>query len=137
MSCPAPNRRVEDLNPQYRDRFLRYLGALESTFPQFKVIVTETLRSEERQACLRKTGASKTARSNHQDGNAMDIALYRHATKELDWRPAVFRNVYRMCDPRDYMLTSGEHLWGWDSVHLQPVELQGRGNDLDPKMEGY
>lgn len=132
-----PDRRLESLDPRYRDRFVRYLEQLEATFPQFNFIVTETRRSAERQAHLLKTGASKTRRSNHQDGIAMDIAIYRHETKELDWRPAVYRNVYRLLDPRQYGLTSGAHLWGWDEGHLQIVEAQGEGNDLGSDLESY
>lgn len=137
MSCPQPNRKVASLHPLYAQRFMDFLNSLERTFPQFNIIVTETLRSDERQACLRKSGASKTARSNHQDGNAMDIALYRHSTKELDWRPAVFRNVYRMVDPWQFGLTTGAHLWQWDEGHIQPIELQGKGKALSLAMEAY
>lgn len=140
MSCEKfpPNRKLEGLSETYRERFIQYLNALEAHFPQFKIIVVETLRSEERQDCLRKSGASQVVRSNHQDGEAMDIALYRHETRMLDWRTPVFRNVYRVLDPRRFGLTSGAHLWnGWDAGHLQPVELQGPGRDLGHEMEEY
>lgn len=139
MSCEKfpPNRKLEGLSEEYRDRFIRYLNALEAHFPQFKIIVVETLRSEERQDCLRESGASQVVRSNHQDGVAMDIALYRHESKSLDWRPAVFRNVYRQLDPRRFGLTSGAHLWGWDEGHLQPVELQGPGKEIGLGLEVY
>lgn len=139
MKNPPPaDRSLDSLDPKYRQRFVDFLAALERTFPQFRVIVTETRRSDERQAYLRSTGASRTKRSNHQDGIAMDIALLRKATNELDWRPAVFRNIYRVVDPRKFGLTSGGMLWnGFDWVHLQIIEVQGRGEDLDPRMESY
>ena len=138
MKQPPPaDRSLDSLDPRYRQRFVDYLEALNRTFPQFRVIVTETRRSQERQDYLRSTGASKTTRSNHQDGLAMDIALLRKATNELDWRPAVFRNVYRVVDPRAYGLTTGAHLWGWDEGHIQTVEAQGRGVDLSPLQESY
>lgn len=139
MKNPPPaDRSLDSLDPKYRQRFVDYLAALEKTFPQFRVIVTETRRSDERQKYLRSTGASKTERSAHQDGIAMDIALLRKATNELDWRPAVFRNVYRVVDPRKYGLTTGAHLWdGWDSLHHQIVEHQGPGKDLSKELESY
>lgn len=135
--CPKPQREMGALDPEYRERFQRYFQALEATFSQFNFIVTETRRTQERQDCLRQAGASKVRRSNHQDGQAVDFAIYRHSTGELDWRPQVYRNVYRVLDPRKYGLTSGAHLWGWDQGHLQVVEVQGEGNDLDPEMEAY
>lgn len=138
MKSPPPaDRSLDSLDPRYRQRFVDYLAALEKTFPQFRVIVTETRRSDERQRYLRSTGASRTTRSNHQDGVAMDIALLRKATNELDWRPAVYRNIYRVVDPRKYGLTSGAHLWGWDEGHLQVVEAQGTGKDLGKEIEKY
>ena len=137
MPCPKEDRDLGSLNPAYAERFLAYLRALRETFPQFDVIVTETRRSDERQACLRKTGASDVVRSNHQDGNALDIALLRKSTGKLDYRQAVFRNVYRLLDPRAYGLTSGAHLWDWDEGHLQIVEAQGPGRDLGDELESY
>ena len=139
MSCeqfPA-NRSMDSLAPKYRQRFEDFLAEARKTFPQFQFIVTECGRSAERQACLRKSGASQTARSNHQDGAAMDFCVLRKSTGQIDWRPAVYRNIYRVVDPRDFRLTSGAHLWGWDEGHLQPIELQGRGKDLSPKQEKY
>lgn len=140
MSCekyPA-NRSLDALDPKYRERFIEYLEVLRKTFPQFEIIVTETLRSQARQDCLRKSGASQTVRSNHQDGYAMDIALLRKKTNQLDYRPAVFRNIYRVVDPRNFGLTTGAHLWdGFDCLHIQPIELQGPGKDLSPEMESY
>lgn len=139
MSCEQfpPNRSLEDLSPKYRLRFERYLEAANDMFPQFNIFPTETLRSDERQACLLASGASQVKHSNHQDGIAMDIAILRHSTDSLDWRPAVFRNVYRLLDPRKFGLTSGAHLWGWDQNHLQIVEDQGRGKNLSAQLESY
>lgn len=139
MKPPPADRSLDSLDPRYRQRFVDFLGALERTFPQFRVIVTETRRSDERQAYLRSTGASRTERSNHQDGIAMDIALLRKATNELDWRPAVFRNIYRVVDPRKFGLTSGAHLWGWDEGHLEVLGLpkQAPSKDLSKEMESY
>lgn len=138
MSNPPPaDRSLDSLDPKYRPRFVKFLKKLEKTFPQFRVIVTETRRSDERQAYLRGTGASRTTRSAHQDGIAMDIALLRKITNELDWRPAVFRNVYRIVDPRKFGLTTGAHLWDWDEVHIQIVEHQGSGRDLGEELEKY
>lgn len=137
MKPPPADRSLDSLDPRYRQRFVDFLGALERTFPQFRVIVTETRRSDERQAYLRSTGASRTERSNHQDGIAMDIALLRKATNELDWRPAVFRNIYRVVDPRKFGLTSGAHLWNFDELHIQIVEAQGPGKDLSKEIESY
>lgn len=67
----------------------------------------------------------------------MDIALLRKATNELDWRPAVFRNIYRVVDPRKFGLTSGAHLWNFDELHIQTVEAQGPGKDLSKELESY
>lgn len=139
LSCeqfPA-NRNLGDLDPKYRDRFERFLAKLRTTFPQFQFIVTETYRSAERQECLRRSGASQTTHSNHQDGVAMDFCVLRKSTNQIDWRPAVYRNIYRVVDPREFGLTTGSHLWGWDEGHCQVVEVQGSGKDLSPEQEKY
>ena len=139
MSCDAqkPIRELASLDPRYRQRFIDFLAAFEATFPQFNAIVIEARRTPERQACLLHSGASKVQHSNHQDGIAIDWVPLRHANSRLDYRVAVFRNIYRKLDPRQFGLTSGAHLWGWDQGHLQIVEAQGRGKDLEPQLESY
>ncbi len=48
-------------------------------------IVTEGLRSKERQAQLVKAGASRTMHSKHLTGHAVDLACTLHAEVRWDW----------------------------------------------------
>lgn len=57
----------------------------------YDFMITEGLRSMERQQELFKQGKSKTLKSYHLTGNAVDIALI--VNKEVNWDFALYREV--------------------------------------------
>lgn len=57
----------------------------------YDFMITEGLRSMERQQELFKQGKSKTLKSYHLAGNAVDIALI--VNKEVNWDFALYREV--------------------------------------------
>lgn len=59
----------------------------------YDFMITEGLRSMERQQELFKQGKSKTLKSYHLTGNAVDIALI--VNKEVNWDFALYREVAR------------------------------------------
>lgn len=62
-------RKLDKLTPEFREKVEKFLKACPQVF------VTESWRSEERQAELVKAGLSFVKRSNHQDGLAVDVAF--------------------------------------------------------------
>lgn len=56
-----------------------------ATYSTVKFIVTEGLRTQERQAMLVKQGASKTMNSKHLTGRAVDIAPIVDGKVRWDW----------------------------------------------------
>lgn len=59
--------------------------AIEIT--KFDFVITEGVRSFARQEQLFKSGASKTMRSRHLTGHAVDIAPYLDGSPRWDWPP--------------------------------------------------
>jgi len=72
MNCNTypPNRNIDKLSPKFKEKVQRFLADNPEIF------VTEASRSAHRQSCLLRTGASRIARSRHQDGMAIDIAFH-------------------------------------------------------------
>lgn len=66
-------RDVEGLQPRVQAAWADLSKRLKAR--GVHVVITETLRTEERQAWLRAKGASKVSRSKHQDGLALDVML--------------------------------------------------------------
>lgn len=64
---------------------------LASKLSPLKFIVTEGLRTKERQADLVRAGASKTYRSRHITGHAVDIAV--KVGNEVRWDWPLYRTV--------------------------------------------
>lgn len=62
-------RKLDKLTPEFREKVEKFLKACPQVF------ITESWRSEERQAELVKAKLSFVKRSNHQDGLAIDIAF--------------------------------------------------------------
>ena len=73
MIEPKAYRGLDKLEPNFKKKVTKWLTAVESM--DVDIFVTETWRSDERQAYLLSIGASHVKRSNHQDGLAVDIAF--------------------------------------------------------------
>lgn len=72
MSCTTthpPYREIDKLTPTMQRRVAAWLSVTPEIF------LTETWRSDARQACLLQEGKSRIQRSRHQDGEAVDIAF--------------------------------------------------------------
>ncbi len=126
MIEPEQNRDLEALDADYLGLFTVYLAALQKRLPNYKIIVTETRRSKERQEFLKAKGASKTMHSNHLLGRAIDIALLNTVTGQIDWSDLAYKAAYTLCDPRRYGLVSGGQLWDWDWPHLELMDIDAK-----------
>jgi hypothetical protein len=70
------------------------MASAEWPFPkwEFQIGKTGAYRTEEQQAVAVKSGASKTMKSKHREGKAIDITIYKAGTEEAIWD----RNTYIM-----------------------------------------
>lgn len=68
-------RSLNNINLEGLDHRLILLLGLMLEFSPYDFVVTETLRTKERQAQLVKEGKSKTMNSKHITGKAFDIAI--------------------------------------------------------------
>lgn len=75
-------RSLEKLDPDFRTLVERFLSKLlEESIP---VLVTETLRTPDRQRRLVDQGSSWTLNSRHLTGHAIDLYPYLHFAMEKD-----------------------------------------------------
>lgn len=64
-------RNTDKLAPKFREKVEKFLGEVNKT--EKVIFLSETWRSDERQAELVAAKLSQVKRSNHQDGLAVDI----------------------------------------------------------------
>lgn len=79
-------QRLAGVNP----RLVRVIAAVAAAAPG-RFFVTEGLRTKERQAALVKAGKSRTMRSKHLTGNAVDIVVLKNGV--VTWDFAEYREL--------------------------------------------
>jgi len=77
---PRSVRRLEGVHPD-----LIHVVRKAASFGEMSFIVTEGLRTEERQKKLLAAGASQTMRSRHLTGHAVDLAVLVDGDVRWDW----------------------------------------------------
>lgn len=106
------DRDLGKLNPNFRkkvDEFLRIVA------PKYGVFITEAWRSDARQKELFAQGLSKTKRSKHQDGLAIDIAFLGKELYPIEikrWEEVA--KIAKECG-----MNWGYDMWGWDKPHFE------------------
>lgn len=106
-------RGLDKLNPTFRAKVEKFLAEVNKTSQI--IFITESWRSEERQAELVKAWLSKVKRSNHQDWLAVDIWFYWSQLYPSDM--ATWRKVADI--GKKYWIDWGFDLWKWDKPHFQ------------------
>ena len=84
MGFILSQRSLKNLEGVHADLVLVVERALEITTVDF--VVTEGLRSTERQEQLVKSGASKTKNSRHLTGHAVDVAAWVDGKVSWNWK---------------------------------------------------
>lgn len=84
-----------------------------------KVRVTDGSRTPERQAELMKQGLSRTLKSRHLEGMAVDLAYIRagKARFEWSWYQMIDKHMQRAC--LSFGLDAGDLVWGGDWTTLR------------------
>lgn len=118
------DRDLRKLNPNFR---VKVNAFLRQAVPQCGIFVTEAWRSDERQKELFAQGLSKTKRSKHQDGLAIDIAFLGEELYPKD--PKKWEEVAEIA--KECGINWGYEMWGWDKPHF---EDNGK-NFFDPMTE--
>lgn len=116
------NRNIEDLHPSFRLRFMTALEEYNNKYPNKQIFVTETTRTKERQAQLVKQGYSKTMKSNHLTGMAVDIAF--HWSSLYPWSKDTRLNLCHIMNKYGIVNAYYDLHWWFDKPHFQAVELQ-------------
>ncbi len=83
MSFIFPPKSIELLETVHSD--LRKVAYRALSHTQVGFIITEGIRTPERQAELFKSGASKTMNSRHITGHAIDVAAMMNCKVSWDW----------------------------------------------------
>lgn len=114
----ASERKLVGVNGRLAD-FIRQLSIL-SPYP---FIVTEGLRTKQRQRELVKSGASKTLNSRHLVGRAVDIVPEIHGRISWDWNhfTPIIKCAKAHASATGFPLKFG-YDWGWDAPHIEMEE---------------
>lgn len=125
---PARDRRLDSLHPLFRHPLEAWLDACVRRLPHVDVRVTETRRTEERQAWLFAQGREEpylgatrvtwTMDSRHRWGLAADLAMIRRSSGEAIWEIPSWRHLYQVVPLEPFGL---KHIAPAEWVH---VELQ-------------
>lgn len=129
----------------------RSLGNLVGVHPQLAWAVTEAIkitkqdftvlegvRTSKRQRELYNTGKSKTLRSYHLNGLAVDLVPFVNG--KLTWEDEYFVEIHAAMDRiiKKYSLPieNGFDLWGWDKPHYQMTGMRAEYDvrRLRPKL---
>lgn len=106
-------RLLDKLNPIFKKKVELFLWEVNKS--EEVIFVTESWRSTERQKELVKAGLSFVARSNHQDGLAIDIAF-----RGAELYPKEYNKWRAVADiAKKYQIEWGYDLWEWDKSHFQ------------------
>jgi len=108
-----PYKLLDKLSKPFQEKVKKWFSEVNKDSEV--IFVTETWRSEERQKELVRLWLSKVARSNHQDGRAVDIwfrGKELYPTNDKLWR--------RVADiAKKYGIDWWFDLWKWDKPHFQ------------------
>lgn len=93
---------------------------IDKELPGYSFIVTEGLRTLERQKQMVSEKKSKTMNSKHLTGNAVDIALLKDNT--ITWNASEYKKISVLFkkyakELNINLIWGGD--WGWDSVHFE------------------
>lgn len=115
------NRNINDLKSTFRERFILAMDEYNERYEP-NIFVVEWLRSKELQAKYFKEWKTKTMKSNHLTGNAVDIAFLWTELYPKSNTPRI--NLCRVM--RRYGIVNGYFdLKRWfDKPHFQAVEIQ-------------
>ena len=90
------------------------------TLTTMDFVVLEGVRTLERQRELVRAGASKTLKSRHLTGHAVDLGAWLGTIR---WEPDCYRPIARAMKQaaadEGVRIEWGFDLWGWDSPHFQ------------------
>lgn len=120
MSVTTPNRDLQLLHPEMKDRVERWIKDCENS--GVPIFVTEAYRSQERQNYLYQQWRTRpwpvvtwTLNSNHTKGEAVDIA----AVGDVLY-PSDFNRWRKVADiAKRYDIDRGYDLWRRDKPHFQ------------------
>ncbi len=121
-------RKLDKLNPDFKKKVELFLSKVDK-----EIFIAESWRSDKRQKELIAKGLSKIARSNHQDGLAIDIAFYGKELYPNDY--AKWRKVADIA--RDCGIEWGYDLWNWDKPHFQNSKLPIKNNLMENQIPDW
>lgn len=119
-----PYKLTDKLDPTFKKKVELFISKCPEIF------IVESWRSDERQKELIAKWLSKIARSNHQDGLAIDIAFLG---KEL--YPKDYNKWRKVADvAKDCGIEWGYDLWNWDRPHFQNSNLPIKENIMENQI---
>jgi len=97
--------------------------AIKRTKQDFSVF--EGVRLIKRQRMLFRTGKSKTLRSKHLEGNAVDLVVYKDGKLHWDYVAKEYKEINKAMSSvikelgLEDVIVWGYGKWGWDMPHYQ------------------
>ena len=123
---PPVQRSLDALHPIFRHSLKAWLDEVEARVPHVMMRVTETRRTQARQAWLYAQGRTDPYRnaptvtwtldSRHRWGLAADLAMIRKSTGAAIWEVSSWQWLYRQVSPADFNM---RHLAPLEWLHLE------------------
>jgi len=123
---PPVQRSHEALHPIFRHSLEAWLAEVERRVPHVEMRVTETRRSQARQAWLFAQGrrvpylsaptVTWTMDSRHRWGLAADLAMIRRSNGAAIWEVSSWQWLYRTVNPADFNM---RHIAPLEWLHLE------------------
>ena len=116
-----PSRNLSDAHPILAQAYVASKAQFEVLFPEYRVLVTCTHRSNQEQADLyaigrtkpgRKVTNAKPGQSKHNDlpSKAIDIAFQHRVTGKLSWNIGLFKKFYDLMKAHSPVIRWGAHV---------------------------
>lgn len=116
-----PSRKLSDAHPLLQEAFLSAKTEFERIYPEYRVILTCTHRSNQEQADLYAIGRTKPGRKvtnakpgqskhNKLPSDAIDVAFLHRIENKLSWNIGLFKRFYDLMISVNPVIRWGAHV---------------------------
>ena len=110
---------LKNLSSGVDPRLVIFATAVLVELPEFDITVTSGRRTLEEQKKLVERGVSKTLKSKHIEGLAIDFQPHNHAQLTTEGWIRFCKKAQKIADRLGFPIKNGGLMWGWDYYHWE------------------